>query len=480
MFESDGIIAYFKKIWFSVFNQGVFNSYGSPAPFLLTPSGATMDVAISGGQAYNSEGQLIDAAGGGSVTLTANVWGHLIARFKYTGDELIPKPSDPLTMVYKNLIDDYDLVFVPGTPGAYPVKDALDVLICGVKVPAGATHADQATFDYSISEIAYQAVDTFDNRLRPFKQSAKVLGIQPSQTYGTGVPKRFTFLGINRPSIYPKNAGNLFNPGPSYANMETGVVSGADEMTGGFIPTIPGAGLSVVAVVSVKPDDTLSVGYGVPGTLQQCLDAVQNQIAGAAPGNLPDILPYFLSSMVVVSSADGATVSDIQVFDMRSYGQTATVSLLKQEYLTAVPGHPEQWALSQLPANDESLFMVVDGPVENDKWTRAGLIVTLAEVPDAAQKPYAVYMVNSAGFTANGLVGPVPVQEVVSGDVDGVNVTFVLAFPCSPNANLIFTLDGVIKFRGVGLDYTVAPDRKTITCAAPPERGQKPYAIYGK
>lgn len=144
----------------SYWGFGVLETQDFPVPFPITPSGASMAVDVGPGVAYDPNGQVIRDP---DLTNTVTLISHpslprraiVVARFKFTGDTPVPKPSDPLTSIMLNLHDDYEIVVIHGTPAAspaYPAKDPADVILTGFLIPAAATLASACTEDPTARE----------------------------------------------------------------------------------------------------------------------------------------------------------------------------------------------------------------------------------------------------------------------------------------------------------------------------------------
>lgn len=145
----------------SFFGEGVCNTPDFPNPFLIVMNGGTLDGTVDNGVAFDEDGQHIENNGGASgFTITASDpsndrWDLLVIRYKFTGDTPVPKPSDPISTIFLNLHDDFELIVRPGTPDpspVYPTKLAGDVILAGLQVHAGDTVGTQVTVDLSIRE----------------------------------------------------------------------------------------------------------------------------------------------------------------------------------------------------------------------------------------------------------------------------------------------------------------------------------------
>jgi hypothetical protein len=152
----------------SYFGEGVLKTTLYPNPFPVTLSGSVFGGSVGTGLGYDPTGQLteITLASTSDKTFTIPAADSsrarldlLVIRYNMKGDTLVPKPSDPITSVYLNLLDDFVLAIIPGVPSAtpaYPAKGSLDIILAGIQVPAAATLGNQCTVDLSVREIATQ------------------------------------------------------------------------------------------------------------------------------------------------------------------------------------------------------------------------------------------------------------------------------------------------------------------------------------
>lgn len=148
------------------FGEGVVNTSQYPNPFPITMSGSVLGGAVGFGIGFDLNGQLtnVTAETLSSPDFTLQPIGSLprydLLCIKYLseGDTPVPKPSDPLTTIFLNLHDDFQLVVVEGTPSgtpAYPAKgNPLYIVLAGIQIPANATLGTQCTIDYSQREQA--------------------------------------------------------------------------------------------------------------------------------------------------------------------------------------------------------------------------------------------------------------------------------------------------------------------------------------
>lgn len=166
-FTLSGMSEILGKYALTFFGEGVKITTEFPNPFPIVLSGANLTGTVGPGIGYDKDGNYTSIPSAtGLFTITAgNVSlprrDLLVIRYKQTGDTLIPKPSDPITMVDLNLHDDFELLVIPGTPNAipvYPAKNAQDIILAGLLVPSGATIANQCTVDLSVREFGFSDV----------------------------------------------------------------------------------------------------------------------------------------------------------------------------------------------------------------------------------------------------------------------------------------------------------------------------------
>lgn len=155
----------------SFWGEGVLTTTVYPNPFPFTMSGAALGGTVGNGIAYDVNGQIcrIDTSSPTAKTfvnpaanLTNPRWDLLVISYVQTGNTPIPKPSDPILTVNLNLIDDFVLTVIPGTPSptpAYPAKTSSgQIVLAGIRVPAGATLGTSCTVDYSVRENAMAGI----------------------------------------------------------------------------------------------------------------------------------------------------------------------------------------------------------------------------------------------------------------------------------------------------------------------------------
>jgi hypothetical protein len=145
----------------ALYGPGVLISSLYPTPFTITGDTGDMGVTVGDGIGFDTVGNFTSIMPSltGSPVATPAVgdpsnprWDLLAIEYRQVGDTLIPKPSDPLTMVDLNLHDDFALVIVPGTASAtpaYPTYTGPGFVLAGLQVPSGATMGNQILIDYS-------------------------------------------------------------------------------------------------------------------------------------------------------------------------------------------------------------------------------------------------------------------------------------------------------------------------------------------
>ncbi len=287
-----------------------------------------MQLSVSAGVAVGPTGQMLARSVSSSVTATAPstnpVRSLVVVRPKLTSANFITRPTSPFESVPLNTLQESEVVIIQGSESAtptYPAKQANDVVLCGLFIRPGAVALAQEDLDFEAREnpgfnsAISRNTGRYDRRLLPFRSTATLLGIKPSQTFS---PRMFTYPGRGAPSIYPKTSGGLYNNADTFLNFSTGAITGGDQASSAFTPTVPTGNNSIVATVTLKGDDTISVAYGTQGTRAQCYAAIQNQVTSGA-GAIFAAKGQYKIAYVLVSSLSGA-VCDIQVFDARPLG----------------------------------------------------------------------------------------------------------------------------------------------------------------
>lgn len=184
----------------SYWGEGVLITTTYLNPFPVSLSAVALGGTVGNGIAYDPNGQItrIDSASPTSknFTLTASDpanprWDLLVIRYVSTGDTPIPQPSDPILTIDLNLHDDFELAVIPGTPSAtpdYPEKGALDIILGGIRVPAGATLGTDCAFDQIPREMALAGIFNYPT-------------FQQETIAGTGTDFTLSKLPLNASSV---------------------------------------------------------------------------------------------------------------------------------------------------------------------------------------------------------------------------------------------------------------------------------------
>lgn len=392
----------------------------------VLPGASGISVAVSGGIAVAATG-FLQVVGGVILDVTAAATGSLptrsliVSRAFPTDANFINSPTSPFNSVPLNSLQQASAIFLPGTPASapeYPAIGANDVVLAGLILPAGATGVASEMIDYELRDIfgknsnAGQLQLKADNRLKPFRLSAKVLGVKPSQDTGIG-PRVFTYPGRLTPSVYPLSISSSFVAADSFYNFATGAVSGADGKTPAFTPVAASANKSIVCSVTLHSDDTLAFSYGNEGSFAQCLAAIRNQATGGA-GGLATQDGGFPVAFVVVSSHLGV-VADIQVFDARGLGSAGTGggggTPFQGPLAGIVDGVNTDFLFPLFVGDQDNAVVEVDGlTVKKSEWTLVQISGSsyarflAGSIPQRGQDVYAFGTSVTGGVPASGFV----------------------------------------------------------------------------
>jgi hypothetical protein len=248
----------------------------------------------------------------------------VVVRPNLVDNGFITKPTNPFDSVPLRTAQESAIVVLKGVESnspEYPATGPNDVILFGVRVEVGQTDLAESDIDFEIRDLIgknsnfQQDAAKFDDRLRPFKVDNKTLGIKPSQLEPP-FARVFSYVNKSGPSIFPKNLAGLYNPADTFLDFDTGVISGGDEASSPFSPTIPTAGSFVVASVGLQANDVLVVAYGAEGTREQCFEGIKNQ-AASGPGSV--VIPGGVKpiAFVVLGSDDGLEITELDFFDCR-------------------------------------------------------------------------------------------------------------------------------------------------------------------
>lgn len=319
-----GMIDYARGLQEGTFGAAVLSGY---APALV--GGMNIDVAV--GIACGPTGNFMASSGVASVTITAPGSDFerdlVVVRPDLVDSDFITRPTSPSDVVPLTTIQGAMIALIRGTAGAvptYPAKQPNDTVLFGVRVKAGQSSLAAGDIDLDVRDIPgknsnfQQDFGRYDDRLRVYLGAAPVVGIKPSQLEPP-LARVFSYISRKSPSIYPK-AGGLYNPVDTFVNMRTGAISGGDATSPALTPVIPSAGNAVVATLSITTADILVVAYGTPGTRAQCYAGIKSQIASPTAGSVGFTANSKPIAFLIVFSADGTNVTELDLFDARSLG----------------------------------------------------------------------------------------------------------------------------------------------------------------
>lgn len=414
----------------------------------------------------------------------------IVATPDLVDDNFINSPTVPMAQVPLNQLQKVTVQLLVGTPASspeYPAKGPNDVILAGILSPAGATSLVSSMLDFEVRDsigknsLIGQNQVRFDDRMRPYRSAAKILGIKPSQNVGSS-PFGFSYPGRLTPSLFPLNAGS-FNPQDTFVDFSTGVISGGDSTTPAFTPVVPAANNSVICMVTLAQNDTLRFNFGdATGTFDQCVAAIRNQ-QFTGPGSMPVLDGNFGIAYAIITSFGGA-IADIQVLDGRPFlGSGAAAAKFTGEIPTGrVDGSNNVFVLSKVPADPGSVdFYVDENVLELTDFTLAGTTLTItnaSRVPALAQSVYVKYLV--FGAVSNNAGSAIPTarfkQETPAGDVDGINDSFSLStVPVDPESLDFYVDDNKLETTDYTLTGTIV---KVTNPARIPALAQSVYAKY--
>jgi hypothetical protein len=376
-------------------------------------------LAVSGGITTAASGYLGVMNSGVVLDATAAATGALPCRSLVvttpvlTDANTINSPTAPFNQVPLNQLQQMEVRLIPGTPAlnpAYPAKGANDVIVCGIMAASGIAAITAPMLDFEAREsiganslIAQNQVH-FDDRLRPYRNSAKVMGVKPSQSTAPK-PIGFAYPGRSTPSLYPLSGG-LFTDADSFVDFSTGTISGGDTTSSSFTPTVPTGNGCIVCSVTLSTDDELHFSYGTQGTLDECLDSIRNQIM-SGPGSIATPDGNYPLAYVIVTSA-GGSFSDIQIIDARAFlssGGGGSTPVAEEPTGTISPGQTV-FTLSQAPSSKDGTLVFIDGIlIDTDRWILSGNQITFDlgyEPQDVGQRLWVVYPISFIGGGGSG------------------------------------------------------------------------------
>jgi len=287
-----------------------------------------LDIDVSAGIASGPTGFLNVVTAVSSLSLTAPSADFeralVVVRPNLTPTDMITKPTDVNTTVSLTTEQRSEVAIIRGSPAsspAYPATEANDVILFGVRLEAGQVTLAEVDLDFEVRDLPgknsnfQQDMAKFDDRLRPYRYGNETVGLKPSQL-SAPFGRVFSYVQAISPSIFPKDSGGEYNHSDTFLNMTTGAITGGDEASVNFTPTIPSAGNAIVACIGINTDDEIEVSYGNTGNRTECLDAIKNQ---KTTGNGSVQLPLYSKpiAFVICFSDDGANITEIDVIDCR-------------------------------------------------------------------------------------------------------------------------------------------------------------------
>lgn len=315
----------------------------------------------------------------------------IVVRPLVSTDAEIANPSVANETVVLRQTRDAEVVVVKGAQGtsaAYPSKLQDDVILCGVSVVPGQTGITNYDVDFSVREVlgvnSNLLVNTQkeDQRLKPSRTSATTISIKPSQIKDNKV-RAFSYGLTNRPSIFPKTGGGLYNHADTVLNFSDGKITGGDQVSPDFTPVIPASGQAVVACVSLTSNDELVVSYGTQGTRVQCFDGIYNQKASGAGAVVVEDNTKPIC-FVVITSSNGTSIKDIEVVDARSAGGGGGGGAVGDMVVDTFSGNGSQavFTLSQPPGKEENTQVYISGVYQQKSaYTIAASNITFLVAP---------------------------------------------------------------------------------------------------
>lgn len=315
-----GMVDYARSLFEGTFNGAVLGGGAITINNLQVTIAALIGVAPQGNPlVINSSSSVTFTAPGSNSRRDL-----IVMRPKVVQSDPITNPTDPNATVFLKQLQQAEILIIEGTAAltpAYPSKGANDVILCGVRIASGQTALTSVDIDLEVRDIPgrnsnfQQNQAKYDDRLRPFKYTNNQLGIKPSQL-GSPLPISFSYVNRQSPSIFPKDLSGNYVNGDTYIDFTTGSITGADEVSTDFTPTIPSAGNAIVATVALTASDTIAVTYGTVGTRIQCYDGIRNQLSAGA-GSVSLISNTKPIAFCILFSADGASITDYDFIDCR-------------------------------------------------------------------------------------------------------------------------------------------------------------------
>lgn len=321
--------------------EGAFGGAVLSGMEVIFVSGRTVEVAI--GEAAGPDGYLHVRDEAVEVTFDEPASGMLrrdlvVSRPLLTDNTLIQDPADPNGQVYLRTEQGSEIVVIKGTEAVspeYPSAGATDVVLAGALLEQGFNMDGNSDLDYEVRDIPgknaplQMSFGKYDDRMRPYKVDHETIGIMPSLVgYRTApndtlkYPVGLSYNEFGKPSQFPRGAfDNFSGMSDSFYNLTTGVVSGADEQSANFTPSIPAAGQFRIILLQVAADDKISIKSAAAGSKS---GAYTNIFQG---GLLADTGNKAICYAIVYSKA-GSAINDYDLIDARHPGNIIVSGLI--------------------------------------------------------------------------------------------------------------------------------------------------------
>ena len=366
------------------FGEGIVKTTQYPNPFPISMDPVHFTGIVGNGTGFDVNGQIVKIT---SLSTTSKAfavdgpdsshdrWDLLVIRYNAKPSTLIPKPSDPIQTVALNLVDDFTLEIIKGTPAflpTYPAKGPTDIILCGLRVPLGITVGSQIVVDYSVRETGNQVLvnlpvierevpsGSINGINQNFVISQDVMNNTSILVFVDGLPVSNTSWSIVNKTItlttapvvgqdvyvwYFALSPNSQNPLSGLQEVPTGVIDGSNGLF----------------QLSGQPSDQRSLLVFVDGKLINPADfdlitgLTQSSInfhAGSKPQVGQDVFCFYLANPAAVGTSGGG-----------GGGGGGGAVNLKVEYPTLSSGDISNGfvGLSQIPGSAANVMMDVIG-----------------------------------------------------------------------------------------------------------------------
>jgi hypothetical protein len=340
--------------------------------FTITANSVNMTLTTASGVAVSPTGYLcvknistasdIEEVSGPSGLIRKDL---VVIRPLETQNTEITNPSNAFEQVNLKTRLQCELVVLEGsesTEPEYPSIGENDVVLCGLRVQGGQTALTPNDVDYSVRDILgknsilKKTSQRFDDRLMPYKLDRTTVNIKPSQLEAP-YPRMFSYAS-DTPSIFPKNSLGQYQSFDTSVNLQTGEISGGDQVSPDFSPVIPGSGNFVVACISLTPEDELVVTYGEEGTRTECLDGITNQLE-EGPGSVLIEGGTKPLAFCVVGSYNSEDISELELIDARSTGGGGGSAGFKISQYTLKTNNDAPTSIASIPVQSGRVMSVI-------------------------------------------------------------------------------------------------------------------------